>query len=180
MIRGPRFLPLACLCCSGDLAGRAVDRVAFCPACGKAFLCEDRGLTELHALHVAVAAGAQTAVLPVPFWVHGGRAVPAFLSARTLTLARVATRLLRGWPGAEGPGAPPPLGGRLPPEALPEIQRLAGLPAARTSGRLTLLAVPLLCEGPRFRLPGWDGELFADDVPEAPDLRSRLPAPSLA
>lgn len=175
----PRFLPLQCLSCSGDLTGRAIDRLAFCLSCQKTFLCDDPGLSEIHSIHTTLLLREKGNLLPVPFWLRGGIAVPAFLTPRTLTLARVVTKLYLDWPGAEGPGEHPPLGARLPPAALETIARLARLAPGNPGGGLVLLAVPLLIEGKRYRLPGWDGELFADDIPEGTDLIQHLREPAL-
>ncbi len=162
----PRFLPLACPRCSDDLAGRAVDRVAFCRACGRAYRVDGGVLADLPARHVTLAPPGDGAQLALPFWLLGPVAIPAFLGARPLTLARIATRALSAWRTAVGATPPLPFGARVPPGSAPQVCRLARLPAPPAGVALELLAVPARVEGGRFLLPGDAGTLYPDDVHE--------------
>ncbi len=166
-----RFLPLACPRCSQDLTGRSADRVAFCTPCSRAYRCDGEELVEFPVAHVTARPTGGGLLLHLPFWLRGGAVMPAFLGARPLTLARVAAARLDAWPAARGLGDALPLGARLAPEALAETARLAKIASPSTRTPLALLSVPALADGERFRLPGWDGELFLGDVEEAAELR---------
>ena len=162
----PRFLPLACPRCSDDLAGRAVDRAAFCRACGRAYRVDGSALADLPARRVTLLPGGGGALLALPFWVLGPIAFPAFLGARPLTLARIATRALSTWRTADGVEPPFPLGARVTPASAPQVCRLARLPAPAADAPLSLLAVPARLEGGRYLLPGDAGTLYPDDLHE--------------
>ncbi len=166
-VSAPRFLPLACPRCSDDLAGRAVDRVAFCRACGRAYRVDGGALADLPARRVTLAPPGDGALLALPFWLLGPVAIPAFLGARPLTLARIATRSLSAWRTAEGLDAAVPFG-----RARAARLGSAGLPAGAAPGTprrraaRILLAVPARVEGGRFLLPGDAGTLYPDDLHE--------------
>ncbi len=162
---GPRFEPLVCPACAGGLAGRAQDVAAFCARCRRAYLVGGDAPRLVAALHVraAPARDADEEDVPLPFWFDGAVAAPAFLSARPLTLARAATRVLPSWAIEDGFGPAPPLGATLGPGALAAIARLTGLPA-RPGAVAALLAVPAVFGGARFRVPGFAFELVPDDV----------------
>ena len=110
--------------------------------------------------------GGGGALLALPFWVLGPIAFPAFLGARPLTLARIATRALSTWRTADGVEPPFPLGARVTPDSAPQVCRLARLPAPAAGAPLALLAVPARLEGGRYLLPGDAGTLYPDDVHE--------------
>ncbi|MBP7149028.1 MAG: hypothetical protein KBD01_15980 [Acidobacteria bacterium] len=178
-MRGVAFVPLACPACGDDLAGRAADRVAFCRACRTAFRCDGGRLAALPASTVVLPPPGSGPGLALPFWARDHVAVPAFLTARPLTLTRVATRLLPGWPLEPGLAGPLPLGARVRPEAISRIAALAR-PGDPGAGALRLLAVPARQDGHRFRLAGFEGELFRDDIRESEDLvRLATPAPTV-
>lgn len=163
MSRGPRFVPLACPVCNGDLAGSARDVVCFCKECGRAFLFTAGIATPITARRVAdLPPGDAGEATALPFWRKGPVAVPAFLTARPMTLARAASRLLGAWTIVAGAEPPYPIGGRLGPETLAPLAKMAGLPAPQ--GTLELLAVPARRAGARWRLPRLDLELVDDDV----------------
>jgi hypothetical protein len=165
-VSAPRFLPLACPRCSDDLAGRAVDRAAFCRACGRAYRVDGGALADLPAHRVTLLPPGEGALLALPFWRLGTVAVPAFLGARPLTLARIATRALSDWRTAEGLEPPLPFGARVSPASAPQVCRLARLPAPPAGVPLALLAVPARVDGGRFLLPGEAGTLYPDDLHE--------------
>lgn len=162
----PHFLPLACPRCSDDLAGRAVDRLAFCRACRRAYRVDDTGLADLATRHVAGAPPGPGPLLALPFWLSGSLAMPAFLGARPLSVARIATRALSRWAPLEGLGKEVPLGARVPPAAFAAVCRLARLPAPAADARLELLSVPVRVDGGRYLLPADAGTLYPDDVQE--------------
>ena len=166
-MNAPRFLPLVCPRCSDDLAGRAVDRAAFCRACGRAYRVDGGALADLPARHVTLAPPGEGTVLALPFWVLGTVAVPAFLGARPLTMARIATRALATWRTADGVERPLPLGARVAPASAAQVCRLARLPAPPAGAPLTLLAVPARVTGGRYLLPADAGTLYPDDLHEA-------------
>lgn len=62
----PPVSPLQCLSCSGDLTGRAIDRLAFCLSCQKTFLCDDPGLSEIHSIHTTLLLRGKAACCPFP------------------------------------------------------------------------------------------------------------------
>jgi hypothetical protein len=174
-VSAPRFLPLACPRCSDDLAGRAVDRAAFCGACGRAYRVDGGALADLPARRVTLLRPGQglAQVLPdegpllaLPFWLVGQAAIPAFLGARPLTLARMATRALSAWRIVQGVEPPLPFGARVAPESAARVCRLARLQTPPPAAPLSLLAVPARVVGGRFLLPGDAGTLFPDDVQE--------------
>lgn len=162
----PRFLPLACPECSGDLIGRAEDRAAFCRPCGLAFRCDRGRIEALPAARVTALPEGSGPLIHLPFWLDGASVMPAFHSSRPLTLARIAARLLGSWPAERSLADPPPLGARLDPARLGEVARLAKIDLPSPRAPLALLAVPARGEASRFRLPAFDGFLYDEDVTE--------------
>jgi hypothetical protein len=165
-VSAPHFLPLACPRCSDDLAGRAVDRVAFCPACHRAYRVDGGALADLPARRATLPPPGEGPLLALPFWIAGEVAVPAFLGSRPLTMARIATRSLAAWRIEDGLAPPFPLGARVAPDGAAAVCRLARLPAPPAGARPVLLAVPARIDGGRFLLPGEAGTLYPDDVHE--------------
>jgi hypothetical protein len=172
-VSAPCFLPLVCPRCSADLAGRAVDRVAFCPPCRRAYRLDDAGLADLPARRATRVPLGDGELFALPFWLRGPIAAPAFLGARPLTVARIATRALSEWSVEEGLEPPFPLGSRVAPAALPQICRLARLSAPAADAPLALLSVPARFAGGRIQLPGAAGTLYPDDVLEGRLLTQR-------
>ena len=176
---GPRFVPLTCPHCGDNLFGRAADPVACCPPCGTAWLVTGPEPVPLRTLAVTLEPGERGGRrLSLPFWVSPGAAVPAFESARPLTLARAASRHADGWPARPGIPDPPPLGARLDPEAARRVAGLAGL-EPRGAG-WALLAVPARLDGTRLHVAGLDLPCHAEDVSEAAALLARLAERSAA
>lgn len=162
----PSFVPLACPLCLAELVGRAADIVAFCPPCGIAVRVDGEESLELSTMVVAVRLPNEGSVFSLPFWSAGGLIVPAFRTARPLTLARMATGLLGAWKPARGLAAPPPLGARLGPESLAELAGLARLEAPPPDATLSLVGVPALLRENRVYLPALRGTLYPGDVSE--------------
>ncbi len=162
----PQFLPLACPRCSDNLAGRAVDRLAFCRSCRRAYRIGDGVLSDLPSRHVTDVPPGPGARLALPFWLSGTLAMPAFLGARPLSVARIATRALVRWSPVEGLGIETPLGARVPPAALTPVCRLARLPLPAGDAPVEVLSVPVRADGGRFLLPAGAGTLYPDDVQE--------------
>ncbi len=168
------FLPLACPSCSGDLVGRATDLVAFCRPCRSAWRCDAATLDELRVAEVMEKPPGDGALIYLPFWIKGAAAIPAFYTARPLTLARIAAKLLDEWPARRAVPDPPPFGARIPPDSIGQTCRLARIAAPSTLSPLALLALPARIHGERFLLPRYTGELYLGDVLEAHALRERI------
>ncbi|GAB4372883.1 MAG: hypothetical protein Kow0062_09550 [Acidobacteriota bacterium] len=171
---GPRFVPLTCPTCGGNLLGRAPDVVACCPPCGSAWRVDGPAPVPLRVLAVAGDLhdfGGQP--LALPFWATSRAAVPAFESARPLSLARAATGCLARWSARPGLGTPPPLGVRLAPATAARLARLADLPWD-DDGEPALLSVPARLAGARLHVAGLDLPCFAEDVSELGAILSRL------
>ncbi len=173
-MNGPRFVPLTCPNCGGNLFGRAADVVACCLPCRSAWLVDGAEPRTQRVLTVDLQpADTAGAPLALPFWASPAVAIPAFESARPLSLARAVSRVLGSWPARPGLPDPPPLGTRIAPAAAGRIARLAGLPDA--NGPWTLLVVPARLAGTRLRIAGLDGlPCYAEDVSEASALLARL------
>ncbi len=167
----PRFLPLVCPNCASDLSGRAVDRVAFCSECRSAWRCDGHELTPLPVARVRVLPPGEGSLIHLPFWLKGACVLPAFLTERPLTLARIAHQHLELWPAERALADPLPLGARISPASLAEAARLAVIDPPSSSSPLALLALPARIAGERFLLPRFDGELYLGDVLEAHALR---------
>ncbi len=163
----PRFVPLTCPTCSGNLLGRAQDRVAFCTSCARGYRVDGDAITTVPVL---VAGDAREADLALPFWRRGSLAWPAFTSARPLLLARTVSLHLAEWPIAPIGGAPWPLGARLAPETFEQALVFAGLDAPSAGAPLELVAVAVRHVDRRWHLPGECAVLYPDDVLEGTAL----------
>ncbi len=163
----PRFVPLTCPSCSGNLLGRAQDRVAFCPPCARGYRVDGDHVV---ALPVLVAGNVPGADLALPFWRRGGLAWPAFTSARPLLLARLVTLRLEEWSVEPIVGPPWPLGARLAPETFEQALAFAGLDAPPAATPLELVGVPVRHVDRRWHLPGECAVLYPDDVLEGTAL----------
>lgn len=167
-----RFLPLVCPDCSDDLVGRASDVVAFCTSCERAWRCDGETLSPLAAAHVTEAAPGTGPLLPLPFWVSGSLALPAFLGGRPISLGRLVAGRLDELAADRGCGRPAPLGARIPPESLARAARLLTKNAGQITSysRTMLLAIPARMEERRLLLPRCTLPVYADDVVEAETL----------
>ncbi|HHN74630.1 MAG TPA: hypothetical protein ENK10_05310 [Acidobacteria bacterium] len=165
-MKAARFVPLLCPRCSGDLSGRAVDRLAFCRPCRAAFLCTEQGLTPIESARVLATPPGTGALIHLPFWVSAPAVMPAFYSGRPLTLSRIAAERLDLWRAERAVPDPPPFGARLDPARIAEVARLAGTPAP-DGVPLALLAVPARIDGAQLRIPDYDGKLYGEDVVES-------------
>ncbi len=170
MSAAPRFVPLLCPDCGGDVAGRARDVVGFCGQCRGAFIVDADGLHRIEAARATVLPEGNGPLLHAPFWVRGVLVAPAFLTSRPLLLTRTASRLAGDWGLQHGVEPPFPLGARIGPGALDDLARLAGIGIA--SGRPALVSVPLRRTGHRWRMAGLSLELVPDDVAEGEQLAS--------
>jgi hypothetical protein len=180
-VSGTRFVPLACDTCSGDLVGRAVDLVAFCVPCGRAYRVDGEAPLRIRVLSVDAEPPGAGPIIRLPLWLSGGVGMPAFATSRPLTLARIVSRLLTSWPGSPGPGSPPPLGTRLAPESLGDLAELARIEARRVAGApLTLAALPVRWSERRVLVPGLEGPLYPEDVLEIQELVARAEPAALA
>ncbi|MDQ7007923.1 MAG: hypothetical protein Q9Q40_11890 [Acidobacteriota bacterium] len=168
-MKAARFVPLLCPRCSGDLSGRAIDRVAFCRPCRAAYLCSGQGLVAIETARVIGPPSGEGALIHLPFWVEAPAVMPAFYSGRPLTLSRVAAQRLDTWEVEQDLPNPPPFGARLDPTRIAEVARLAGTPPPN-GVPLTLLAVPARIDGAQLRIPGYEGKLYGEDVVESRTL----------
>ena len=162
----PSFVPLACPRCGAELVGRAADIVAFCTPCEIAVRVDGEQSLELPSQAVKVRVPDEGSLFSLPFWCAGEVVVPAFLTARPLTLARMATGLLAAWKPERGLVSPAPLGARLRPEAIPDLAELARLDVSLPNAMPALVGVPALIRENRVHLPGLDGTLYPGDVSE--------------
>lgn len=176
----PRFVPLTCPRCGHDLTGRATDVLAFCAPCRVAVSISRRGLVEVDVVSVSRLPEGEGAPLALPFWLAGSTAVPAFQSARPLTLARIASRLVPRWPIEASLRLPLPLGARLGPEVISRVALLARVPPPPPDTVVQVLSVPLRFHGNRARIPLFEGTLFPEDVTEALLLMALRDAPEPA
>lgn len=166
----PRFIPLTCPRCQDDLVGRAADRLAFCPRCAIAVRIARDGLVEIDVRSVSAIPDGDGLPVRLPFWCAGSTAVPAFQSARPLTLTRIASRLVARWPTEPTLLMPLPLGARHEAHTMTRIAALARVPPPPPGAPLFVLSVPLRFHGNRARLPRFEGTLFPEDIGEVATL----------
>lgn len=159
----PRFVPLACPHCGGDLTGGAEDVVAFCRRCRAAWKTTGLPLTPVAVEH----RDAPESVAPVrmlPFWRVGGLLLPAFPTRRPLSLARLATAAGTR-PTEAGPPDPPPVGVRFDADQAARLLPLLDAPRPASVPE-RLVALPLLRDAGsrRFRLEAARGWIFDEDL----------------
>jgi hypothetical protein len=162
---GPRFVPLTCPRCSGDLTGRAIDLVAYCRSCRTALRVDGERVAEIPAVAALGEPPGAGPEIRLPFWAAGTLATPAFQTTRPVTLTRIASRLLPQWPAQRGLEPPWPVGVRLPPESLARLATLARVQPPSTAP--VLLGVPARLADRRIKLLAYEADLYPDDVPES-------------
>lgn len=158
-----RFVPLTCATCATDLVGRATDHVLTCAGCGRGWVGSQGGLHPV--VLERVESGRQLrADLWLPFWIWSNAAAGAFLSARPLSIARLATAVRSDWHAADTLAPAFAIGSRLPAAAAARIVHLAGTPEPAGEPRLWL--VPAESDGTRVRPHHTETALYVDDVVE--------------
>ncbi|GEM_PF-3168059 len=170
-----RVVPLACSRCGADLLGRSVDRLAFCIPCGAAYRVDTPTIEAIRVVTIEDDPTSEGSLLHLPFWKIDDLLVPAFISPRPLTLARIASSISETRSTHEMMKSPVPLGARLAPENLAPIvgmlkNRAVENDEAQRSGSGLLFSIPARAQDRRFRLPGTDFALYPQDVIDSDGL----------